>query len=41
MNKTYWFPEPLSAQGLRKRLVSGETDLKKGRFQSKYIVLIT
>ena len=26
MSKTYWFPEPLSAQGLRKRLVLGGTD---------------
>ena len=40
-----WSVEPLSAQGLRKekkkKLVSGGTDLKKGRFQSKYTVSLT
>jgi len=39
-----WFVEPLSAQSLRqgqKKKVSGRTDLKKGIFQSKYIVSLT
>ena len=35
----YWFVELLSAQGLRKeKLVLSGTILKKGKFQSKYIV---
>ena len=41
MSKMYWFVEPLSVQGLRKSLVLGRTDLKKGRFQVKYIVSLT
>ena len=38
MSKTYWFVEPLAVQVLRKRLVLAEMDLKKGRFQGKYII---
>ena len=34
MSKMYWLVEPLLVQGL----ALGGTDLKKGRFQGKYII---